>query len=229
MIAGDSCPYGAGSQLGAADAFLSAHKASVAFVTVEIGGGDYLDCIIQDPPGVNQQCITTTDATTTANLTKIGSQLKAAAGAAVPIVGMNYFDPFLAYWPDGALGRIVANESVTVIGEVNAAIADGYSGQSIPVADVAGAFQTTDLSQKVKTSFGRVPVAVANVCNWLDFTCAKNRAGFGEDTNAPGALVVAGAFEKVLPTAPVAGVKGAAVKGRHASGRAQGHGARARG
>jgi hypothetical protein len=142
--------------------------------------------------------------------------LKTAAGPSIPIVGMNYFDPFLAYWTGGALGRSVAEESVTIIGEVNAAITAGYATKSIPVADVSGAFQTTDLSQKVKTSFGRVPVAVANACQWLDFTCAKNEPGFAEDTNPAGALVVAGAFEKEIPVNLSPGPKAAGSKSRRA-------------
>jgi hypothetical protein len=44
-----------------------------------------------------------------------------------------------------------------------------------------------------------VPVAVANTCQWLDFTCAQGEGGFGDDTDAAGSAVIAGAFEKVLP------------------------------
>jgi hypothetical protein len=214
MITENFCSYPAGSQLAQAVAFLSAHQASVAVVTMDIGGGDYLPCLIDNPPGVNLQCISTTNAATTANVTSIVSQLKTAAGPSIPIVGMNYFDPFLAYWTGGALGRSIAKESVIVIGEVNGAISAGYATKSIPVADVSGAFQTTDLSQKVKTSFGLVPVAVANVCQWLDFTCAKNEPGFAEDTNPAGALVVAGAFEKLIPANLSAGPKALESKAR---------------
>jgi hypothetical protein len=214
MIKENFCSYPAGSQLAQAVAFLSAHKASVALVTIDIGGGDYLPCLIDSPPGVDLQCIATTNIATTSNVTSIASLLKAAAGPSIPVVGMNYFDPFLAYWTGGAPGRSIAKESVTVIGEVNAAISAGYATKSIPVADVSGAFQTTDLHQKVTTSFGRVPVAVANVCQWLDFTCAKNQPGFAEDTNAAGALVVAGAFEKEVPADLTAGPKAVGSKGR---------------
>jgi hypothetical protein len=42
-------------------------------------------------------------------------------------------------------------------------------------------------------------VAVVNTCTWLDFTCAKGEGGFGDDTNAAGSSVIAGAFEKVVP------------------------------
>jgi len=34
-------------------------------------------------------------------------------------------------------------------------------------------------------------VAVANTCQWLDFTCAKGEGGFGDDTDAAGSSVIA--------------------------------------
>ncbi len=65
---------------------------------------------------------------------------------------------------------------------------------------MASAFEITDFAHKVKTPEGRVPVAVANSCSWLDFTCAKGQGGYGTDTDAAGSAVIAGAFEKVLPS-----------------------------
>jgi hypothetical protein len=205
MIQGGDCAYPAGSQLAAADAFIAAHKAAVALVTIDIGGADFLVCL--DGESVDPQCITDTNSLMSSNLTTIVTHLRSAAGSSVPIVGMNYFDPFLDYWPGGGSGRAIAEESVSILGSINSVMATVYADQSVPMADVSGAFETTDLSHKVKTSFGRVPVAVANTCNWLDFTCAKGRAGYGEDTDAAGAAVVAGAFEAVFPPSLSAGAK----------------------
>ena len=176
MIQGGDCPYPSGSQLAAADAFIAAHKASLALVTIDIGGADFLVCL--DGQSVDPQCITDTNTLMGSNLTTIVTHLRSAAGSSVPIVGMNYFDPFLDYWPEGGSGRAIAEESVSILGSINSVMATVYADQSVPMADVSGAFETTDLSHKVKTSFGRVPVAVANTCNWLDFTCAKGRAGY---------------------------------------------------
>jgi len=199
MIEGGICSYPLGSQLAAATAFLAAHQGSVVLVTIDNGGNDYLACLDSQPPSYNAQCISNTNKSVTANLTTIMSQLRAAAGPTVPILGMNYFDPFLDYWPEGASGVAIAKESVTVLGTVNSTITSVYAAFSAPVADVATAFQTEDLSHKIKSPWGRVPVAVDNTCNWLDFTCARGQGGFGDDTNAAGSSVIAGAFEKVLP------------------------------
>jgi lysophospholipase L1-like esterase len=207
MIKGGTCFYPSGSQLSAATAFLSAHQGSVALVTIDNGGNDYLGCLNSSPPSYDAACITAASQTVTTNLTSIMSQLRTAAGTSVPILGMNYFDPFLDYWPDGAGGQAIAKESVTVIGLVNSTVSSVYGSFSSPVADVEGAFETSDLAQKVKSPEGRVPVAVANTCKWLDFTCAKGTGGFGDDTNAAGSSVIAGAFEKVLPADLTAGVK----------------------
>jgi hypothetical protein len=205
MIKGGDCPYPSGSQLAAADGFIAAHKAALVLITIDIGGADFLACL--NGESVDPQCITATNTLMSANLTSIVTHLRSAAGASVPIVGMNYFDPFLDYWPEGGSGRGIAEESVSVIGSINSAIGAVYADQSVPMADVSGAFKTTDLSQKVKTSFGRVPVAVDNTCSWLDFTCAKGQGGFAEDTDATGSAVVAGAFEAVFPPSLTAGVK----------------------
>jgi lysophospholipase L1-like esterase len=199
FIEDDFCGYPAGSQLAAATAFLAAHRGSVALVTIDIGGNDYLGCLDADPPSYNAKCIQTTGELVKTNLTLIMSQLHAAAGSSVPFLGMNYFDPFLDYWPDGSTGRTVAKESVPVVGTVNSLLSSVYTAAQAPVADVEGAFETTDLHTKVKTSFGLVPVAVDNTCMWLDYTCAKGQGGFGDDTVAAGSAVIAGAFEKVLP------------------------------
>jgi hypothetical protein len=210
MIQGGSCSYSSGStepQLAAATTFLAAHRASVALVTIDVGGYDDVDCISDTPPFYVDSCIQNADATVSSNLTTIVAQLRTAAGASVPIAGMNYFDPFLDEWPTPILGHSIAKESVPVVVTLNSIIGSVYAGAQDPVADVQTAFATTDLSHKVKTSIGRVPVAVANTCSWLDFTCSKDQGGFGENTDAAGAAVIAGAFEKVLPPGLTAGVR----------------------
>src|SRR5262245_15412128 len=78
------CGFPAGSQLAEATAFLRAHAGEVAFVTIDIGGND-----VTGGDGL---------AAIQANLPPILNALRAAAGPEVPIVGMNYYNPFLVDW-----------------------------------------------------------------------------------------------------------------------------------
>jgi hypothetical protein len=210
MSGGFDCPYeisGGEPQLAAATAFLAAHRASVALVTLDIGGFDDINCIADAPPFYNPQCITAANATLSSNLAAIVTQLKTAAGASVPLVGMNYFDPFLPEWPLGSVGHLIVKDSLPIVETVNSDIDADDAAAGVPVADVEGAFQITDLSHKVKTPEGRVPVAVANACNWLNLTCSQGEGTYGTGTDAAGAAVIATAFEKVLPPGLSAGTK----------------------
>jgi hypothetical protein len=75
----DRYPDG-GTQLAEAVAFLRDQRSSVAFVTIDIGANDVLG-----PSGLGPAL---------SNLPVILAALRAAAGDRVPIVGMNYYDPF---------------------------------------------------------------------------------------------------------------------------------------
>ena len=70
-------------QLAAAVAFLLTHRGSVRLVTIDIG----------------------------ANLPKILKALRLAAGPNVPIVGMNYYNPFLAAWLAVSYTHLRAHET----------------------------------------------------------------------------------------------------------------------
>ena len=76
------CGYKTTSQLGQAAAFVQAHRGQIAFITIDIGAGDLIS-------GGGVPAIA-------ANLPVILDRLRDAAGPDVPIVGMNYYDPFLA-------------------------------------------------------------------------------------------------------------------------------------
>ena len=76
------CQYPHGSQLAEAVSFLHAHQKFVALVTIDIGPNDLFR-------GGGVPAITT-------NLPVILAALREAAGPGVPIIGMNFYDPFLA-------------------------------------------------------------------------------------------------------------------------------------
>lgn len=199
MMRGGYCTYPQGPQLAAAEAFLRAHRGQVSIVTIDIGGNDVVGC---GENGLDIACLQNSLNTVGANLRVILGGLRDAAGPNVPIVGMNYFDPFLTDWLQGASGQSFAQATVPLDDQVSALLAQAYAVFGVPVADVEGAFATHDFTTMVSRAYGTVPVNVANVCDWLDATChATTGAEFlGVDANATGYRVIADAFAAAAPT-----------------------------
>jgi lysophospholipase L1-like esterase len=139
---GGICTYDEGSQLAAAVAFLQANAGDVAFVTIDIqedGGG---------VPAI------------AANLPVILATLQAAAPG-VPIVGMNYNDPFIpvVWFQTQSLAALQA-EVATAVG-FNDFLERIYAAFGLEVADAESAFETTNL-----TLVGGTPVNVLRACAW---------------------------------------------------------------
>ncbi|MDE2059797.1 MAG: SGNH/GDSL hydrolase family protein [candidate division NC10 bacterium] len=196
MITGGVCSYRHGSQLNEAVAFLQRHQGSVALITIDIGAND-VNCSITMP--LDMRCITDASAAVETNLPSILTALRAAAGPGVPIVGMNYYDPFLAFWLQGEGGRAAATDSRQAFLKFNDTLDTIYKAAGSPVADVEGAFSTTDFATKVVSpDFGTVPLNVARICQWT-WMCTPAPLGPDIHANTEGYGVIAGAFLKVLP------------------------------
>ena len=136
MIAGGSCSYGSGSQLAEAVEFLQTHH--VGLVTLTIGGNNVDQCI--GTAGIDEACVLNGLGAVAAELPRIVGALRTAAGPGVPIVAMNYYDPFLALWRLGAAGQLLANESFQATVVFNGLLESVYQQFRVPVADVAKAF-----------------------------------------------------------------------------------------
>jgi lysophospholipase L1-like esterase len=175
------CGFPAGSQLAEATAFLRSHRGEIAFVTIDIGGNDVIH---PDGGGV---------AAIAANLPVILAQLRDAAGLGVPIVGMNYYGlPLPGIWFEthdlaalqaGIAGLVAFNDFLEGI----------YGTAGDPVADVEGAFSTTDT-----TLVNGVPLDVLRVCE-LTWLCTPPPHGPDIHFNTDGYGVAAQAFEQVVP------------------------------
>lgn len=192
MIDGGICAYDHGSQLDEAVSFLHAHGKFVAFVSIDIGFNDFpcqtgLECL---PPGA---------ATIGRNLPTILGALREAAGPETPIVGATIYDPFLAYWLTGPEGQALARLSVAAaIVPLNQMLTGIYSQAGMPVADVEGAFSTTDFTtMEPLPPFGEVPRNVARLCQWT-WVCAPAPFGPDNHANALGYHAMAEAFAAVL-------------------------------
>jgi lysophospholipase L1-like esterase len=154
FIEGDPyCPYPHGSQLDEAVAFLHAHHTFVAFVTIDIGWNDFpcQDAVSCMPAGL---------ASIGTNLPTILDALRDAAGPDVPIVGMNLYDPFLAYWLVGRqdLAYLSVQAFTTPPDGINPFVESVYQGRQVPVADVETALHTTEFVPLVGLPGYPVPV-----------------------------------------------------------------------
>jgi lysophospholipase L1-like esterase len=195
MMHGGICRYPGGSQLAAADAFLRAHRGHVLLVTIDIGANDPQDCISQSGLADLASCVgQTTEAAT--NLSAILASLRAAAGPGVRIVGMSYYLPELAEWRHGTLGHVVAWVSERIAVAYNDLLDHAYAQAGIGVANVFGAFDTTDFSDPVTVpGLGSLPRNVALICAWT-WECAAAPRGPNQHANPVGYQVIANAMLK---------------------------------
>jgi lysophospholipase L1-like esterase len=169
--------YPTTTQIAAATAFIAAHKGHIGLITVSIGGNDVVPCAGKSNPVA---CVATATAGIKINVTSIASQLRAAAGAKVPIIGSTYPDVILGAYvypthpaPTAAIN--LAKISVVAFKAlVNPALAKAYAtsfGAFVDVTRATGAY--TSLTRTVRTkAYGTIPVPVASVCA-LTWFCKK--------------------------------------------------------
>ena len=190
MIAGGICAYPLGSQLAQAVAFLRTHR--VAFVTLDIGADDVLACFTIG--SIDQACLQNAINAMFVGFTQILPALRAAAGPTVPIVAMNYYDPFLAAWVLGPQGEALALESHQATIAFNNVLEHIYGLHGVPVADVERAFHTSHFTLFPGVNLP-VNVLVALTWTWMG---APPPNGPDIHPNAIGYAAIAGAFAKKL-------------------------------
>jgi len=106
------------------------------------------------------------------------------------IVGMNYYLPALAEWRSGLSGRVVAWTAEKLAATYNAMLGRVYAKSGARVANVFGAFETSDFTRPAGTS---VPRNVARLCQWT-WECAAPPRGPNQHANQAGYQVIARAF-----------------------------------
>jgi lysophospholipase L1-like esterase len=169
--------YPTTTQIAAATAFIAAHKGHIGLITVSIGGNDVVPCAEKSNPVA---CVATATAGIKINVTSIAAQLRAAAGAKVPIIGSTYPDVILGAYvfpvhPAPTAAVNLAKISVVAFKAlVNPALAKAYAtsfGAFVDVTKATGAY--TSLARTVRTkAYGTIPVPVASVCA-LTWFCKK--------------------------------------------------------
>jgi lysophospholipase L1-like esterase len=200
MIHGGICHYSAGSQLAAATAFLTAHRGHVFLVTIDIGANDPEACgSLTSMEGI-AGCAGLPQAVS--NLKQILAGLRAAGGPGLRVVGMSYYLPALAEWRTGIAGQAVALASERLAAEYNDLLDRAHTAAGARVANVFGAFYTSDFGNQVTVpGVGTVPRNVALICQWT-WQCASPPRGPNQHANQAGYAVIARAF---LSTADMAG------------------------
>ena len=195
MINGPGCDYTTGTQLGDAEAFLEAHPGQTAFVTIDIGANDVDGCT--SGTTIDETCVTDGLDAISSNLPVILSGLESAGGT-TPIVGMSYYDPFLAAWLLGGSGETLAEQSVGLLDDLNNILSSDYGAAD--TADVAGVFKSSDFSPGGRYEGMKVPVNVGLICHWT-LMCSE------EDIHADdaGHAQIAKTFEKIVTPLLAAG------------------------
>jgi lysophospholipase L1-like esterase len=189
MINGGICHYGSGSQLKAAAAFLRQHRGRVLLVTLDIGANDPEACSGQPSFSQLAACAVKGVPSAVTHLGTIVDRLKAAAGPGARIVGMNYYLPALAEWRSGLTGRAVAWTAEKLAATFNALLGRVYAKAGVKVADVFGAFQTSDFG----SHGAALPRNVTLICQWT-WECAAAPRGPNQHANQAGYQVIAREF-----------------------------------
>lgn len=179
MLRGRSCPFGEGSQMAAAVAFLKQNAAKTRLITLDIGANNVLHCAGRS--GVDQACAKTDTATVTTELAAILRQIRTVAPK-VELVVLTYYNPILAAWRKGADGKAAAEQSKPLLAGLNAEITKAAKAAGAKVADVAGAFATSDNGGSPQ------PNNVTRICEWT-WMCSRddihaNDAGYAEMAKA---------------------------------------------
>jgi lysophospholipase L1-like esterase len=163
--------WGGRTQVAAAERFLRANRGDVALVTISVGGNDVTKCARHPDP---VPCVADAVEDLKKNVTTIARRVRAAAGRDVRIVGITYPDVILGQWVGTGANQDLARLSVVAFQSlINPALKQAYEsarGRFVDVTAATGAYtrldQTIDLPP-----YGRIPVAVANVCD-LTYYCA---------------------------------------------------------
>jgi lysophospholipase L1-like esterase len=195
MIDGGICRYPAGSQLSEAEQFLRAHRGHIGLITMDIGANDPNNCIIGNVPlSKITACMGTSINETLSDLRTIMSGLRSAAGPDVKILAMSYYVPELAGWFYGMSGKEIAVLTERLVAGYNRLLDAIYQHYDAQVANVFGAFHSSDFTDKVRLGrLGLVPRNVATICEWT-WSCAQSPRGPNEHANDTGYGVIALAF-----------------------------------
>jgi lysophospholipase L1-like esterase len=193
--ASDACYQAPQTQLTKAVAYLHG-QTGPGLVTIDLGFNDVRTCLEAVP--VDETCLAAGIAAIQLDLPKILSQLKAAAGPDVHFVGVEYSDPYLGFYLDGASGPAQATATLEGMNQVDALLGQIYAAANIEVANVPSLFQMDNNTTTTLDNVGTIPVNVEEACT-LTWFCYPQPFGPDDHPNEAGYSLIAQAIESVLP------------------------------
>jgi len=184
------------TQLSIATKYLRAHLGEVGLVTLDLGFNNIRPCLTLTL--TNQSCVNHGIVAVRNDLPTIVSRLQRAAGPLVHFVGLEYSDPYLAYYLDGSAGRVTAQQGLVAMNEMNSVLSTVYRARSVQVADVPAAFLSSSVKPVTMTNVGTVPENVARACagSWM---CTAPPFGPDDHPNNTGYLIIARTIAAQLP------------------------------
>ncbi|MBE2998914.1 SGNH/GDSL hydrolase family protein [Nocardiopsis sp. HNM0947] len=206
--------YDGGSQVETAEDFLEENEGDVELITLSLGINNLAGCFEQvdlsdpaDASNLDTDCVEEGLEQVEDELPEVTERLREAAGPDTQIVGMTYYNPFLAPWavehvddpdpgtPGGELpdGRGVVDYAVGVLEQLNDTLRSAYAEQDIDVADVEARFDSGEFDVPQESTTG-LPLNVQRVCDWT-WMCDTD-VGPDIHTNAEGAREIARVHEE---------------------------------
>lgn len=101
---------------------------------------------------VDFDCVDAVSVQIASDLAVVLAALRDAAGPNTTIIGVNYYNPYLASWLQDAAGQALAVESAQAVAVVTGFLETTYATAGIPLADVAAAFESDDFTTMVASS-----------------------------------------------------------------------------
>jgi lysophospholipase L1-like esterase len=192
---GGNCYNADDSQLKEAMNFLFSHYDQAGIVTLDVGFNNVRSCLADQV--VDEDCVQSELVEIQQELPTIVSDLQGAAGPQVSFVGLDHYDPYLAYEISGGPSAIFATETTDVVDRLNTVLNVVYADAGVNVAQVDTAFQGQDLSGARLQGVGEVPENVWHACE-LTWMCQPAPYGPNFHPNDSGYATIAAAIESAL-------------------------------
>lgn len=192
----DACYTLPNTQLTIATSYLQSHSSEIGVVTIDLGFNNVRACLTATVTIAS--CVTHGLAAIRNDLPTIVRRLQQAAGPNVRFVGVGYSDPFLAYYLQGSAGRVIAQQGLTAINQLNTVLQQVYNVRHVPMANVSAGYRGSATYLVTTATHGTVPENVAMACanTWM---CTPPPFGPDDHPNNAGYSIIAHAIFAKLP------------------------------